>query len=289
MTISQIPKPMSKPLPDDGRTHVRSGLMRESLVSRKLLEQTDGETVKGMVPDVKLVAIGGRSIMDRGAEAILPLIEMIVAQRPRHRMVIGVGGGARARHTYAIGLDLGLPVGGLARIVGGVEENNRDILQFLLAPHGGITLIKEHFRDLQLFLNNGMIPVCIGQPPYHFWEPPPRDGAGIPDNGPDVGLYQMAEIIGAEQFILVKDVDGVYTDNPVRNPKATLIREITTRDLLARDLPDLPIERELLHTLENARTVRHVQVINGLKPDNLRRALEGEHVGTIIRSSRSRA
>lgn len=277
---------MGQLLTGDGRTHVKSGLMRESLVSRKLLAQTDSETVKVMVPDVNLIAVGGRSIMDRGAEAILPLVDMIASLKGKHKMVIGVGGGARARHTYAIGLDLGLPIGGLARIVGSVEENNRDILQFLLAPHGGITFIKEHFQDMQLFLNNGMIPVCIGQPPYHFWEPPSMDTSGIPENGPDVGLYQMAEVVGARRFILIKDVDGVYTDHPRRNPKATLIRDITTRELLDRNLPDLPVERELLRTLDNARSLRQVQVINGLDPMNLQRALAGETVGTIIHSSR---
>jgi molybdenum storage protein len=280
---------MSQLLTGDGRTHVKSGLMRESLVSRKLLATTDAETVKVMVPDVNLIAVGGRSIMDRGAEAILPLVDMIASLKGKHKMVIGVGGGARARHTYAIGLDLGLPIGGLARIVGSVEENNRDILQFLLAPHGGITLIKEHFQDMQMFLNNQMIPVCIGQPPYHFWEPPSRDTSGIPENGPDVGLYQMAEVVGAQSFILVKDVDGVYTDNPRRNPKAKLLTDVTTRELLDMNLPDLPIERELLRTLDNARSVRQVRVINGLQPENLKRALVGENIGTLIRSSRGLA
>lgn len=280
---------MSQLLTGDGRTHVKSGLMRESLVSRKLLAATDAETVKVMVPDVNLIAVGGRSIFDRGAEAILPLVDMIASLKGKHKMVLGVGGGARARHTLAIGLDLGLPIGGLARIVGSVEENNRDILQFLLAPHGGITFIKDHFQDMQLFLNNGMIPVCIGQPPYHFWEPPSQDSSGIPENGPDVGLYQMAEVVGAQRFILVKDVDGVYTDNPRRNPAATLIKDITAKELLERNLPDLPVERELLRTLENARSLREVYVINGLKPENLKRVLAGENVGTLIRSSRDRS
>lgn len=277
---------MSNLIADDGRTHMTSGLMRESLVSRKLLAQTDTGKVKGMVPNVAMLAIGGRSIMDRGAEAILPLVDAVAKLKKKHRLVLGVGGGARARHTYSIGLDLGLPIGGLARVVGGVEENNRDILQFLLAPHGGITLIKEHFQDLQLFLNNGMIPVCIGQPPYHFWEPPSREQGGIPDNGPDVGLYQMAEVIGVAKFILIKDVDGVYTDDPRRNKKVKLIPKITARELLDRNLPDLPVERELLYTLENARSLKQVQVINGLDPVNLRKALEGKPVGTLITSSR---
>ena len=277
---------MSDFVKDDGRTHIKSGLMGESLVSKSLIAQTDAVTVQRMVPDVCMLAVGGRSIMDRGSEAILPLVAAIAELKNEFKLIIGVGGGARARHTYEIGIDLELPIGGLARIVGGVEENNRDILQFLLAPYGGITFIKDHFQDLQLFLANGMIPICIGQPPYHFWEPPSKEKGRLPDNGPDVGLLLQAEVIGAERLIYIKDVDGVYTDDPQKNPDAEFISAITARELLNGDYPDLPIERELLRTLDDSRSITAVRVINGLNTDNLRRALNGEDVGTIIYSRR---
>lgn len=277
---------MSELLTGDGRTHVSSGLMRESLVSKKLIAETDNKNIRRMVPDVNMVAIGGQSIMDRGKEAIMPLVDAIVQANKKHKMVIGVGGGARARHTYSIGLDLGLPIGGLARIVGGVEENNRDILQFLLAPHGGITFVKDHFQDLQLFLKNDLIPICIGQPPYHFWEPPSVEEGQLPDNGPDVGLFLMAEVMGAERMIFVKDVDGVYDSNPVNNPDAKLLKKVSTTELLSDAFDDLPIEREMVRTLENARTIKSVRVINGLKPGNLEDALQGKDVGTLVYSSR---
>ena len=58
---------MNSPLvKDDGRTHIKSGLMRESLVSRALNEATEGGRIRRMVPDVNFIAIGGQSIMDRG-------------------------------------------------------------------------------------------------------------------------------------------------------------------------------------------------------------------------------
>lgn len=277
---------MSELLTGDGRTHVSSGLMRESLVSKKLIAETDNKDVRRMVPDVKMVAIGGQSIMDRGKEAILPLVDEIVKANKNHKMVLGVGGGARARHTYSIGLDLGLPIGGLARIVGGVEENNRDILQFLLAPHGGITFVKDHFQDLQLFLKNDLIPICIGQPPYHFWEPPSTEDGKLPDNGPDVGLFLMAEVMGAEQMIFVKDVDGVYDKDPARHDDAKFLKEVCTTDLLSDKFDDLPIERELVRSLENARTLKSVRVINGLMPGQLEDALDGKDVGTLVYSTR---
>jgi len=277
---------MSQLLKGDGRTHISSGLMRESLVSKKLLEQTDAGSVKSMVPDVNMLCIGGRSIMDRGKEAILPLVDKIAALKTKYKMVLGVGGGARARHTYAIGIDLGLPIGGLARVVGGVEENNRDILQFLLAPHGGITFVKDHFQDLQLFLNNGMIPVCIGQPPYHFWEPPSVEKGQLPDNGPDTGLFLMAEVMGASNVIYVKDVDGVFSADPWQNPQAEKYAVVRAQDLLGMNLPDLPVERELLRTLENARSVHSVRVINGLDTNNIEQALAGKATGTLIYNGR---
>jgi len=83
-------------------------------------------------------------------------------------------------------------------------------------------------------------------------------------------------------MIFVKDEDGLYTANPKDNPDAEFIDRITVDELEARALPDLVIERPVLDLLRNARHVRSVQIINGLKPGNIARALAGEHVGTII-------
>ena len=277
---------MNSPLiSDDGRTHIKSGLMRESLVSRALNEATEGGPIRRMVPDVNFIAIGGQSIMDRGAEAVMPLVEAIVALRKHHKLVIGVGGGARVRHTYAIGIDLGLPIGGLARVMGAVEEQNRDLLVFLLAPHGGLTFIKDHLQDLPMWLDGGMIPVCIGQPPYHFWEPPPKKGR-LPENGTDVGLFLIAELIGAARMVYVKDVEGLYSANPQIDSGAQLIREITARRLMEMNLPDLPFDRELLPCLEHARLVRKVHLINGLNPSALGQLFDGDTVGSIIAADR---
>ena len=270
---------------DDGRAHIESAFMRESLVSNALNEGTDAGEIRRMAPDVHFIAVGGRSIMDRGRSALFPLVEKLVELKARHKFVIGVGGGARARHTFAIGLDLGLPVGGLARIMGGVEEQNRDMLQFLLAPHGGITFVKDHFQDLQMFLNGGLIPVCIGQPPYHIWEPPPKSGA-LPENGADVGLYLMAEMIGAASMIFVKDVDGLYREDPKKNPDAEFVSEVDATALTPEAFPDLPIERELARCLARGRLVRSARLINGLKPEQLALALDGKPVGTLLKSAR---
>jgi molybdenum storage protein len=53
----------------------------------------------------------------------------------------------------------------------------------------------------------------------------------------------------------------------------------------ANGLQDSILEFPVLDLLASARYVREVQVVNGLVPGNLTRALAGEHVGTIITAS----
>jgi molybdenum storage protein len=45
---------------------------------------------------------------------------------------------------------------------------------------------------------------------------------------------------------------------------------------------ELIIDRQLFDVWQNARHVKRVQIVNGLKPGMLTRALAGEDVGTVI-------
>ncbi len=92
----------------------------------------------------------------------------------------------------------------------------------------------------------------------------------------------VAKVFGARSVILVKDVDGIYTADPKTNPDAEFITEISVTELIARELPTLPIEPVALELLARAKLARSIRIINGLVPGNLTRALDGEAVGTLI-------
>src|SRR5262249_17804765 len=137
------PKYMSKLVTGDGRTHIESSLMRESLVDRRVVAKTDSPNEFAIMPDVVLVGIGGQSIFDRGKSAVLPVADEPRHYREAHRaargtpaIVLGVGGGTRVRHTVSVALDLGIPTGGVAQLVGAMEEANAVFLNALLAKHG---------------------------------------------------------------------------------------------------------------------------------------------------------
>jgi molybdenum storage protein len=82
--------------------------------------------------------------------------------------------------------------------------------------------------------------------------------------------------------VLIKDEHGLYTADPKKDPTAALIPEIDVEELLALDLNDLAVERSMLESLQTARSVREVFIVNGLVRGNIPRALAGENVGTRI-------
>ena len=271
----------SKLVTGDGRTHIESPLMRESLVDRRVIRRTHSEREFEIMPDVILVSIGGQSIFDRGREAILPVADELAEARGKVKMIVGVGGGTRVRHTVSVALDLGLPTGGVAQLVGAMEEANAVLLNVLLAKKRSMVMQREHFWELPLYLESGMLPIVISMPPYHFWEPPP-EGGPLPTHGSDFGLFIVAEVLGMKRIVFVKDVDGFYDADPRTHADAKLIRKTTLRELSANLPKELLLDKQLFNAWQTARHVRRVQVVNGLKKGELTRALAGEEVGTVI-------
>jgi molybdenum storage protein len=261
--------------------HVVSRLMRESLVDKQVIAGTEAP-VRAILPNLNVVQIGGMSIMDRGSGALMPLLDEIIANQSEHMQVVGVGPGVRARHIFAVGLDLGLPTGALATLAAKSSAQNAYIVACLLADSGFVYLEAPFIVQLlPAMLAAAQGAVFNGIPPYDLWEHPPAVGK-IPPHGSDTGSYLVGEVFGARSIILLKDVDGIYTADPKTDPKAEFIAEISAGELIARELPTLPIEPMLLGLLARGKLARGIRVVNGLVPGNLTRALNEEAVGTWI-------
>jgi molybdenum storage protein len=281
MTTKPTSESSAKAKNPDGRLHLPSTLMRESLVDDNVTRPTRSKQEFAILPNVTLVGIGGRSIFDRGKDAILPVADQLAAARGTHPIVVGVGGGDRVRHTLAIALDLGLPTGGVAQLIGAMEEANAVFLNALLAKHGSIVMQREHFWELPLYLESNMLPIVISIPPYHFWEPPPEHGP-LPTHGSDFGLFIHAEVLGMRKVLFVKDEDGLFEADPKTTPNPKRIERATLAELQQQMPAELILDRQLFSAWAEARHVREIQIINGLIPGELTRALAGEPVGTIL-------
>jgi molybdenum storage protein len=260
---------------------LQSLLMSRSLTDVELLEASDAAPDYAILPDANVLKIGGQSIIDRGRAAVYPIVEELVKAKSEHQILIGTGAGTRARHLYALAAEFGLPTGVLTDIGSAVAGQNAEILGHLMARHGVPVVGGTGFGAIALYLAECGAAIFPGMPPYDMWQHVPSEGV-IPPYRTDAGCWLVAEVFGARSMIFVKDEDGLFTANPKTDETAQLIPSITVDELIDMDLPDLVIERPLLELMRNARHVKSVQVINGLKPELIRRALDGEHVGTII-------
>jgi molybdenum storage protein len=261
--------------------HVVSPLMRESLMDKRLLAATESP-VRAILPQLNVIQIGGRSIMDRGHAAVLPLLDEIVENQGRHTQIIGVGPGVRGRHILSVGLDLGLPTGALATLAAKSSAQNAYMVSCLLASHGFVYLEAPFVVQLlPAILAASRGAVFNGIPPYDLWEHPPGVGK-LPPHGSDAGSYLLGEVFGARSVTLLKDVDGLYTADPKTHPDATFIPKVRAAELLEMGLETLPIEPVVVELLTRARLVTSIRIINGLVPGNLARALQGESIGTLI-------
>ena len=266
---------------DGKRLHVKSKLMGESLVSKEFIDQLEIAPQERLYPDVAVMKIGGQSICDRGAKALPNILKEIVRNREKHKMLITTGGGTRSRHIYTIGLEMGMPTGVIAKFGSMVSEQNALMIATLLSPWGGIKVSHSDIVKLPTYFAENIIPVMHGMPPYDYFAIKPEVGR-IPIHRTDVGLVILADLIGSKNIIFIKDEEGLYTADPKKDEQAEFIPKISIDELMAKDQDDLVIERPCLEIIKNSEVIDCVQVINGMVEGNITRALEGEHVGTII-------
>jgi molybdenum storage protein len=267
---------------------VPSALMRQTLLDRELVRPLDRPVIP-LLPWLDVVVIGGRSIMDKGRDAVIPVVDELRAALPERRMLILTGPGIRGRHALGVGLDLGLPTGVLAALVSADAEQNGHLVAALLAeqgvsylPHAAIA------HQLAVHLSASRAVVSNGYPPYELYEFPPEVGK-IPPHRTDTGAFLLADAYGAARIIYVKDVDGVFTSDPATSngSQPELIPRIGAADLLARKLVTLPIDPLVLELMGHAKHQKEIQIVNGLTEGNISKALHGEHVGTIIHTAHS--
>ena len=159
---------------EDTRHHLASMLMRESLLDKEVQQSTEVPVFR-MLPDTHVIKIGGCSILDEGRAATFPVVDALVTCLATQKLIIGTGGGARSRHVFAIGIDLGMPAGVLAELAQTDALGNSHILGTVLAPYG-VVAIPPHILGhlLPLFIRTAPGVIFTGVPPYSLWEHPRR-------------------------------------------------------------------------------------------------------------------
>ena len=101
----------------------------------------------------------------------------------------------------------------------------------------------------------------------------------------------VAKLVDADLLIILSDIDGMYTDDPRKNPDAELMYEI---DRFTEELDSMAKGTEeggvgtggMATKLEAAKLATaegiDVVILNGENPYNIRKLIEGEKIGTLF-------
>ncbi|XWS44755.1 hypothetical protein CRYUN_Cryun15aG0074700 [Craigia yunnanensis] len=103
-------------------------------------------------------------------------------------------------------------------------------------------------------------------------------GTGNPFFTTDTAAALRCAEINAEVVLKATNVDGVYDDDPRRNPNARLHHTLTYHEVTSKDLSVMDMTAITLCQENNIPVV----VFNLTKPGNISKAMKGESVGTLI-------
>jgi uridylate kinase len=105
-------------------------------------------------------------------------------------------------------------------------------------------------------------------------------GTGNPFFTTDTCAALRAAELDADLLIKATKVDGVYSDDPEKNPDARLFEELSYDEVLKKNLRILDHSAVSLSRDNNIPII----VLNIFKKGNMAKAICGEQVGTLIRS-----
>ncbi len=106
-------------------------------------------------------------------------------------------------------------------------------------------------------------------------------GTGSPHFTTDTAAALRAREIGADVILKATNVDGVYSDDPRKNPKAKCYKRITYNDVIHDELRVMDATAVTLCRDADIPLI----VFNLRRPGNIRRAVAGKRIGTFVGGS----
>jgi len=136
---------------------------------------------------------------------------------------------------------------------------------------------------IERFLSIGVVPVCYGDLLLD-------EKRGVAVLSGDILAPYLALKLKAEMVVLAADVRGIYSADPAVDVKAEFIPKLSIKDIDGIDLTgsrstDVTggMKGKIRALKDAANQDVEIQVISGIEPGFVEKALLGEHVGTKIK------
>jgi uridylate kinase len=243
------------------------------------------KSAKGLKPKYKRIVLklSGEALKARGSQDnISPEIVQEVCSQIKDVHALGVeiavviGGGNiwRGLSAHHRGMERATAdyMGMLATVINGLAlQNALEDIGLLTRVHTAIRMdnVAEPFirRRATDQLTEGKIVIFVA-------------GTGNPFFSTDTTAALRANEIGAEVILKATKVDGIYTADPFKDPKATKYDRITYAEALAKRLSVMDSTAFSL-CMDNKMPII---VFDMMKSDNIKRVVLGQRVGTLVTS-----
>jgi uridylate kinase len=206
---------------------------------------------------------------------------------------------AEMKEVLDLGCELALVIGGgnifrgLAASAGGIDRATADYMGMLATVINALAL-QDALEKLHVPTR-----VLSAIPMQHVAEPYIRrratrhlekgrvvifaGGTGNPFFTTDTAASLRAMEVGAEVIFKATRVDGVFDDDPMKNPHAVRFEELTYIDVLSRRLQVMDATAISL-CMDNRLPIL---VFNMMQPGNIKRAVRGARIGTLVHDGRA--
>lgn len=218
---------------------------------------------------MKLVISLGGSVFGNDVEKIKKFAEVFDRLAEEHVLFIVVGGGKLAREIITRARELGANETMCDYLGIAVTRINAMLLAF--AMKNSAKKIPENFIDAEELSKIYKAVVM---------------GGTFPGHTTDATAVLLAEFVNADLFLNATAVDGIYSEDPNKNPNAVKFEKISPKELL--DLvaktsmrAGANVVMDLLSVKILERSKIRAVVFKG-EPENIQRIIEGEKIGTVI-------
>jgi len=219
-----------------------------------------------------VLKLGGFAFTDEaGKSLVADYVKLLRELVPEHHLVVVTGGGPIARTYIKAARQMGVSEALCDHLGILVSRLNARLLVDGLGEYA-FPEVPENISELKHYFASGKI-VAMG---------------GLqPGQSTNAVAAVAAETIHAELFVNATNVDGVYTDDPAKDPNAEKLEEVTVTRLSEilsgseisageYDLMD-PLALRIIH-----RSKIPTVIIDGRNPANVKKALGNEKIGTRL-------
>ncbi len=187
-----------------------------------------------------------------------------------HKIVVVCGGGKVCREYQKIGKELGA---------------NNAALDWI-----GIAATHLNASTLIAALGDLAYPVSLrtaGEVVEKFGDKIIVCGGNVPGSSTDYDAALFAKALEADMLVNATDVDGVYSADPDKYPKAKKFNKLSHEEFerIILQNPQTPGEYRFFD-LPGTKLIRKARIktifIDGTDPEEIKRAVEGKHHGTVV-------